>query len=391
MEAEHQVTKIFNQSFLEIFIINLLVMMTFYSLTVAIGPYAVEELGLSQAVGGLLVGLTVIGSLFARLSSGMIMAKLDTKQILLLGGGILLVSLIAYPLVHSLTLLAVMRFIQGVAVGLIGTITNTAIVLVVPAKRKSEGISYFSLSTVIATAMGPFLALVLIDTVGFQKLFLLEIIIGILILAAIFFIHEEAVELPNKGHQQKMSIHSFVAPKVLPIAFVMMIAAITYSAIQSDLSFFMKEQHMAEYTSLFFVIYALSVLVSRLFTGVLADKKGENFVIYPSFIALILGFITLSQVNGVWLFVISAILIGVGFGNLQSTIQSTIAKMVPIERLGVATSTYFILFDLAFGVGPVILGIIAPILGFKVLFELMVAVVILSLVLYYFVHGKKVA
>ncbi|GFH40903.1 MFS transporter [Pseudolactococcus insecticola] len=388
--SKHVVTKIFNQSFLEIFLINFLVMITFYSLTVAIGPYAVDALGLSQAVGGLLVGITVIGSLFARLSSGILMEKLNTKQILFVGAGILLISLISYPLITSLSLLVIMRFVQGIAIGLIGTITNTAIVLVVPPDRKSEGISYFSLSTIIATAFGPFLALILIDSIGFKNLFFLEIILGILVLAAIFMVHESAVDLPNKGKHQKISIHSFVEPKVLPIALVMLIAAISYSAIQSDLSFFMKSEHMAKYSSIFFVIYAVSILASRPFTGVLADKKNENYVAYPSFILLILGFVALSQVNGVFLFIVSAILIGVGFGNLQSTIQSTIAKMVPIDRLGVSTSTYFILFDLAFGIGPVILGIIAPIIGFKALFELMIFVVAVSLVLYYFVHGKKI-
>lgn len=56
-------TKIFNQSFLEIALINFLVLMTFYSLIVAVGPYAVDVLHLSTASSGLLVGIVVIGSL----------------------------------------------------------------------------------------------------------------------------------------------------------------------------------------------------------------------------------------------------------------------------------------------------------------------------------------
>ena len=148
---------------------------------------------------------------------------------------------------------------------------------------------------------------------------------------------------------------------------------------------------MANYASFFFLIYAASIFISRPFTGVLSDRKNENFVTYPCLILLIVGFILLSQVSGPFIFIISAIFIGLGFGNLQSSIQSTIVKNAALDRVGVSTSTYFILFDLAFGVGPVLLGVIAPMIGFKALFELMSIVGVVALILYYLVHGRHVS
>lgn len=366
-------------------------MMSFYSLTVVIGPYAVERLGETQSVAGLLVGITVIGSLVARLLSGFFMAQLKTKHVLFLGAGILVISLVSYLFVTNLSILVMMRFIQGISIGLISTVTNTVVVLVIPSERRGEGISYFSLSTVIATALGPFLALLLVDTIGYHLFFILVCLIGLLVFIAIFFIHETVVALPQKRHHQRMSVQHFIEPKAIPLAVVMLIATISYSAIQSNFTFFMAEQNMTNYTSFFFLIYAASIFVSRPFTGVLSDRKNENYVTYPCLILLILGFILLSQVSGPVVFIISAIFIGLGFGNLQSSIQSTLVKNAAMDRVGVSTSTYFILFDLAFGVGPVLLGVIAPIIGLKALFELMPVVGLIALLLYYLVHGRHVS
>lgn len=203
--------------------------------------------------------------------------------------------------------------------------------------------------------------------------------------------HEKVVALPKKAHHQAISIKQFIEPKAVPLAIVMLIATISYSAIQSDLTFFMAEKDMTNYASFFFLIYAASIFVSRPFTGVLSDRKNENYVTYPCLVLLILGFILLSHVSGPFIFIISAIFIGLGFGNLQSSIQSTIVKRAALDRVGVSTSTYFILFDLAFGVGPVLLGIIAPMIGLKALFELMSVIGLIALVLYYLVHGRHVS
>lgn len=174
----------------------------------------------------------------------------------------------------------------------------------------------------------------------------------------------------------------------MPLAIALFIATLTYSAIQSYLSFFMKAQHMSSVTEYFFLIYAAVIFISLPFTGRLADEKNENYIIYPGLILLAIGFALLSHVTNVWVFVLTSIFIGVGFGNFQSATQATIAKIAPLERMSYATSTYF--FDLAFGVGPYLLGLIEPSIGFVGLYELMIAFAIIALVWYFLVHGRRV-
>jgi len=53
------------------------------------------------------------------------------------------------------------------------------------------------------------------------------------------------------------------------------------------------------------------------------------------------------------------------------------------------TATYFVFFDFGVGVGPLILGYILPVTGFRGLYVTMAIIVFSSIVIYYFVHGKK--
>ena len=45
--------------------------------------------------------------------------------------------------------------------------------------------------------------------------------------------------------------------------------------------------------------------------------------------------------------------------------------------------------DFGAGIGPFILGVIIPIMGYRNLYIIMAALVILSIVLYFLLHGKN--
>ena len=87
-------------------------------------------------------------------------------------------------------------------------------------------------------------------------------------------------------------------------------------------------------------------------------------------------------------FLLAAACIGIGYGNFNSVAQAIAIKVTPNERLGLATSTYFILYDLGLGVGPYFLGFFVPTSGYSAIFFAMVFVILVSIVLYYFLYGK---
>lgn len=374
--------------------INFTTMLTFYSLMVSIGPYVVDTYHVSTAVSGIVVGITVIGSLISRMASGYLTTVFSSKKLLMVGMLLLVPSLLLYEIQIGIGFLIAVRLIQGIAIGLVGTVTNTAVVFVIPKLRRSEGISYFSLSTVIATAIGPFFALLMTQYVSFSILFAIEVVIGVIGLVVAIGIHPDHIKFAIKhvsaGEPGDKGIRKFIEPKVLGLSILMMLMAVAYASLQSDLAFFADKIGIGGFASYFFLVYAVIILLSRPFSGRLMDSKNENYIVYPGLVLLAFGLWLISGMHSGLMLLAAAIFIGIGFGNFQSTIQATIAKLVPGHRLGPANSTYFIFFDLGLGVGPYVLGSLVPVLGFRHLFLAMAVLALIGLPIYFGLHGRHV-
>lgn len=361
----------------------------YYSLMVTIGLYSVKQFQAPTSISGLIVGITVIGILVSRFSSGYLTHIFSNKQLMIAGTILLVPATLLYQLASSIVSLIIVRLVQGIAIGLISTVTNTAVVLLFPKARTGEGIGYFSLSTILATAIGPFAGLLVEQNFGFNTMFIMETILAILALFFCLLVNGQKIAFHFTEKHPKISVRDFIEPKALPIASTIFIVGLGYAAIQAYLSFYSTELNLATYSSIFFLVYAFAILISRPFTGKIVDRFGENAVIIPSAITNMLGLCLLAVTTSGWMMLISAFLIGLGFGNFQSTCQTVAARSVPIERLSQATATYFILFDLSLGVGPYALGIVEPFTGYRGLFWLMGIMVIVGLTWYLLIHGHK--
>jgi Arabinose efflux permease len=223
---------------------------------------------------------------------------------------------------------------------------------------------------------------------GFNTMFIMETVLAILALFFCLLVNGQKIAFHFTEKHPKISVQDFIEPKALPIASTIFIVGLGYAAIQAYLSFYSTELNLATYSSIFFLVYAFAILISRPFTGKIVDRFGENAVIIPSAIINMLGLCLLAITSSGWMMLVSAFLIGLGFGNFQSTCQTVAARSVPIERLSQATATYFILFDLSLGVGPYALGIVEPFTGYRGLFWLMGIMVIIGLAWYLLIHGR---
>ena len=87
----------------------------------------------------------------------------------------------------------------------------------------------------------------------------------------------------------------------------------------------------------------------------------------------------------------AAVFIGLGFGNFNSVAQAFAIQQVPHDRIGVATSTYFILYDLGLGSGPFLLGMLEPSIGYRGIFLSMVVTILGCIVLYAIMFPRKIS
>ncbi|MGM9919639.1 MAG: MFS transporter, partial [Bhargavaea sp.] len=165
--------------------------------------------------------------------------------------------------------------------------------------------------------------------------------------------------------------------------------AIAYGGVLSFIMFYAEEIDLVTASSFFFLVYAITVLLSRPFTGKLLDLKGGNIVIVPALLLFAAGLILLSEsVTGIMLLG-AGVLIGLGFGNFQSSAQAISVKVADPRRMGLATSTFFIFLDFGVGFGPYILGSLVPLVGYAGIYKILAGIVLFALVVYGAVYGAR--
>lgn len=382
--------KLWTKDFIIVSMINFFLTTVFYLLIVIIAAYAVNEYDASTSLAGLVTGIFIIGALIGRLFTGRSIESVGRRKTLFIGLILFTLMTILYFFSTSISSLLIIRFLHGFTLGIASTATGTIVAQLIPASRKGEGIGYYSMSATLATAIGPFIGLYMSQNTSYQMIFSFCLALGVISLLTAFLVYVPVMDSSIKSTVEKgFKISNFIEPKAAPIAIVTLVVALCYSSVLSYINFYAAEKQLVEVASFFFLVYSVAVLISRPFTGRLMDLKGANYVMYPAFILFTAGMLLLSTANSGITLLLSGVLIGLGFGNMQSCTQAIAVKLTPPHRLGLATSTFFIFLDAGLGFGPYLLGFIIPFIGYSTLYVALGFVVLASTMLYFLLYGKK--
>lgn len=410
--------KLWTKDFVFGTLVNLLLMINYYSLMVVVTSYAMKTYGAPASTAGLAASMFIIGALVSRLASGGLMGAVGRKRLLLVGAACEVVFSLLYLADVGFALLFVLRFLHGFAYGSCSTTISTAVTSLVPATRKGEGVGYFMLSVTLGAAVGPFLGMFLSQNAGYHPLFIAASAAAAVCLLAIAFMKvpeapsaatrapqtraSSAASDANAAHdasaasattapapRRRFSIASVLEFSVLPIGAVCAILFFCYSSLLTFLTPFSEEAGLQTAASFFFVVYAVATFVTRPFTGRLFDRKGDKLVMVPAFVAFIAGMALLANASHAAMLLGSAALLGFGVGTVQSSGLSLAVRIAPENRLNLANSTFYALLDVGVGIGPLVLGLVEPLWGYRGLFLAMAALAVVALGAYLLVGRKN--
>ena len=386
-----QKEKLFNTGFITITTINFIVFLIYYCFVVITAKFATSELGASPAQAGFAAGIYIIGTLIARLYIGKKLELIGRKQMLRFGAIIYLITTIAYLISTNIIILDTVRFLNGFAYGTISTAANAIVTAYIPKSRNGEGINYYGLSTSLAAAIGPFIGILLLPIVGFKSVIILAIVLSVLVTVACYLFPVQNIELTDdhKKLLNSWSLNTFIEYKVLFISIVAFLIGLSYSSVLGFLSIYADNLGLSTAGAFFFVVYALIITFTRPFAGQIFDAKGENAVMYPSFIFLAIGLLTLSYTTTSFMLLLSGALIGLGYGTFMSNGQAVCLKLVEASKVSIALSTYFIGLDLGLGFGPYALGTVHSFLSYSGIYVLCAVLTVAVAILYaIFYKGK---
>ncbi|EIM37938.1 hypothetical protein HADU_14917 [Acinetobacter sp. HA] len=373
-------------------VLNNLFLFTYYFALIAILPiYITTDLGGTVKEAGLALTLFLVSSIAIRPFSGLIIEKLG-KKLAMRGAGLLFALFaFSYLLIDSMSSLLIVRFLHGIWFSILTTVTVPVANDFIPDQRKGEGMGYFVMSTNLGVVFGPLIALTTIQFTSFQMLFgILAVLISLgLIFSLILNIRELPQAKLKTAEKSRLSLQDIIETKVLAVSFVALLTAFAYSSITSFITVFAETKQLLAYVSLFFIVFALSMLLVRPWVGKFYDSKGPDAVIYPSLIFFALGLVLVTLVNNQWMLWLSAVFIGIGYGSLFPCLQTLAIQAVEKQRMGHAISTFFTLFDLGLAVGSVMMGIFIAHWGYQTTYMLCAMIVILTLLVYRYTISKK--
>ncbi|WP_208607639.1 MFS transporter [Paenibacillus pectinilyticus] len=387
--------RIWTKNFVVVCMSSFFMFLTFYILATAFPLYVKDSLHGSQQQMGLSITIYVIGGVLVRPFSGQWVDRYGKKKMAIIGMVIFLLACLSYFSAKGMFLFLVIRLIHGMSYAIASTATSTIASSLVPNSRQGTGMGYFSMFMSVGMVIGPAMGLFLWRDKNIHVL--LAAICVIAALSLLFTLGmrvpkttQEVVQpvAPVKHVKQRLRWSDFIELKALPISVVGFILAFAYSSLSGFISSFTIEIHQTQVAGTFFVVFALMIVAFRPLIGKVFDTYNEHFLYYPGIVLFAVGMLLLSQANSGTMVLVAGVIMGLGYGALLPCFQALAMKLAPEHRRGSATGTFFLLFDLGYGIGSYVMGFIASVADYRMMYVVAGLVPLLSAALYYVLHHR---
>lgn len=360
--------KLWTKDFWAITIISFIIFFVFYVLLTLLPLYIADQLHASASKAGLLVTFFLAAAIVIRPFSGQWVGKFSNKKILVLSSLAFFIVSALYPFCQSIEALLFIRVLHGITFGVITTVKGTISARLIPASRRGEGISFFSLAMGLAMVVGPWVGLNLAQHQMYNAAFGLCAGVAAVGIILSFTMNVPAVLQHADGAKPKIGFAAMFDRAALPFALVTFFMTFSYAGVSAFLALYARELDLMSAASNFLLCYAIFLMICRTFTGNICDKKGPKCVVYPCLAFFAVGLVVLGYVNGSAMMIFSGALIGIGYGSVTPVFQTQIISSVEPHRIGVANSLFFNAMDAGLALGAFVMGMMAEGCGYRAIY-----------------------
>ena len=383
--------KLWNKNFLTICISSFFIFTNFYLLTATMPIYVKNDLQGSATHISLIVSLYILGTVLLRPFTGLWADKYGKRKIAIIFLILFIICNVAYLGTKAIVPLLIVRFINGFGFSAGTTATSALAMEWIPAKRKGEGVGYYSLFMSLAMVIGPALGLYIATNFDYNIVLIIASIFAVLSLVFSFITSEKPKnEKDTKAIVPVKGIDKYVELKSVPISTIGFLSAFAYSSLLSYIALYCIELGIPHISMFFFIGLALFIIIPRPYVGKLFDRKGPNYLVYPGFIIFIIGLILLSQASGTISILTAGCVIGLGYGAVFPALQTLSISAAPAHRAGTASATFFLLYDVGIGAGSFAFGLLSASLGFTNMYVIAAAIVLFAIGCYVIIYRRVI-
>lgn len=381
-----------NKNYLRFWILVSIVAISGFSQGMLLPLIAVifEKSGVSSSLNGFNATALYIGILLVSPFMEMPLRKYGYKPVIIIGGGLVVVSLALFPLWPSFWFWFVLRMLIGIGDHSLHFATQTWITSFSPAEKRGRNISLYGLFFGIGFAAGPLMT----PLVNVNQA-LPFIVSSVLCLIGWVFVFTLKNELP----EQEVGINSFLSTitqfkKAFKYGWVAFLPPLCYGFLESSLNgifpvYALRMDINVSSVSLVLSAFAIGSIITQLPLGMLSDQYGRRNILMT---VLFFGFISFTAASFlehsfIGLF-IAFLISGMVVGSTFSLGISYMTDLVPRNLLPTGNLLCGIFFSLGSLSGPIIGGLFIKFFQ-NISFFHIISTLLLTLSFVIFTFGKK--
>jgi MFS family permease len=329
-------------------------------------PGFLTDLGAGEAVIGAIASVAAAAAIAARPWAGQTMDRFGRIPLVRIAAAFRIACTLSFLLVHRIgpALFAIRAlYVVAAAIFFTGMFTYASDVMI--PERRAQGIAYYGLSGMTAATFGAALGGVLVDRFGYSGLFLGVAIAEAGALAVAFrlkALDERPPLAPPRGVLKMLGL-----PRLRPIWALTFGFGLGYGALVNFMRTYVDTTGYGS-VGLYFSVYSLTAIVTRLTLSTVPDRWGPEKTAYPAISVMLLGIGMLAFAHRTWSFALAAGISGLGHAFLFPVLGRMTVERAPADRRAAGLSLYTSMFDLGPLVGAPILGIIIERVGYRPMF-----------------------
>ncbi|MDB6909390.1 MFS transporter [Bifidobacterium catenulatum] len=337
-----------------------------------------ESLGASGMLMGVVAGSMSFISLFCRPIAGNLSDRTSKRTLVAAGTVLYFAAGLLYYFADSPIMLIMARVINGVGFACCSVCLATWMSLLLPIRHMGAGMGLYGTMNALAMAVGPAFGIRAQKYIGYRLTFLSSLVLAAIMLIATLMVKNggqpvrkkqtsitenpsTAVDIDGSAgatKKHRFSIRSILEPRVVPLSLTFMMFAIAYFANQSFIMNYIEARHLPVSADLFFMFYAVALLVLRLGLRDLFDSRGFRFWLTVCSLGMLAMLACMTFLFNDWMLLLAAIFTAIGYGLMSSVTQAQAVVIAGRERSGIANSTYYAGIDLGMSVGPFVGGLV---------------------------------
>jgi MFS family permease len=337
-------------------------------------PLRIIELGGSKAAAGWFLAVYTFASALAAPVMGTFADHVGRRRMLMIASLLFVVFSLAYGVVPWLPAVLVIALIHGAIWSAILSAASALMTDFIPVSRRTEGLGYWGLAPTAAIAIAPAVGMY-VHHFGWFVL-----CVEIAVLSALMALW--AARLPGGNARNDGAAFPRIAQlwdfRVLQAGLAFTVISFGYGGITSYAAILSRERGIQP-ESLFFSVFATSVVAVRILTARVGDRHGPKVLLYPSFVAMPISFVLLAIADSRPLLVAAAILWGLGLGASFPAFMTFVVTHTDEQFRGRTFGSVILAFDTGIGLGSIVIGLMGARWGLGTAFGVAAALAALAL------------